>query len=149
MNAQVATQVAASLTLTGKGFDPKEITSALGIQPTKTWRMGSSIQNTLLKREHDGWEWSSGYVRTLNLPELVDRVLDALEPVSDKLVEVRQKLELDVELQCVVYVRDQTPIVGFSLATLERIGKLKAEIDIDLYCLAEENLVPSMDVETR
>ncbi len=128
----MGTQISTSFILTGR-FTPDDVTSAVGIRPTDTWRFGESIQKTKLKRKHDGWRLSIASEESLHLEVQVKSILSKLQPYTTQFRDVCQKLKLNTEISCAIYVKeDQAPSIHLDHDVLKRVAELNAEIDIDI-----------------
>ena len=130
--------------LIGVGFNPDEVTSLLGVQPTETWRLGDLVPRTILRHKHDAWLWSTGYERldaehTIDLMSQVRRIFDRLHPDTAKLIDICTRLQLEPALNCVLYVEgNYRPAVHFDSDIIQWLAQLRAEIDIDLDYLPVE-----------
>lgn len=120
-------------TLSGR-FDPEEITLSLGVKPSRIWRYGDPIQNTLLKYKHDVWRISTDEKESLDLQECIQTLLDLIHPYSSGLIKVSSRLNLKSEIACVINIEgDQVPAIHLNKEIIEAITELNAEFDIDLY----------------
>jgi hypothetical protein len=129
----MATKISIDFILTGK-FDPDKITTLMGIKPTNTWKLGDSIQNTKLRRKHDGWKLSIDKEESLDLNEKIESFLMQLESYSMPLKEIYEKLNAKAEIACAIYIEDeQVPAIHFNHETIKRVSDLGAEIDVDFY----------------
>ncbi len=130
-------EIGVAFLLHGENVSPEEITNLVGLQPTRTWRMGDSVQKTLLKHKKDGWLLGLPRKRTINFEEELCSLLDKVEPHRDNIIKARERLNLGSLIRCVAYVSDQTPILGFSNKTINRMASLGADFDLDLILIAE------------
>jgi hypothetical protein len=137
----VATRIATQFILTGIGFNPDEVTSLLGIQPTQTWRLGDLVPRTILHRKHDAWLFSTGYEtldeeHSVDVTSQVHRLVDQIQPNTAKLKEICTRLQLEPALNCVLYIEgNDRPAVHFDPDIVQWLAQLQAEIDINLYYL--------------
>jgi hypothetical protein len=127
-----------ALRLTGLGFSPEDVTDMIGLAPTRTWRLGDSVQGTRLTRKHDGWVFELPYRETYDMDSLVRELLDAVEPYKNKIEAASSRFGLDREISFGVYVRDEAPTSWFAADTLSRVATLKANLDIDMILLGEK-----------
>ena len=134
----MTSEIVVALRLTGQGFCPEEVAPLLGVLPTKTWRLGETVQNTLLKRKHDGWELALPLQTGLDLEEKLCPLLDIFESHRQSLLEVCDRFGLEVEIACAMYVTDEAPIVHLSTRTMRRIAAFNADLDIDVILLSSE-----------
>lgn len=115
-------------------FDPEEVTATLGVVPTATWRRGDRCSfSTTMAQKTNHWAFGTAEKEGFDLPSHVEFVLQRLELVSTELNEVRERLGLTANLNCVVWVGRPTPILSFPRETLQRISALGAGFDIDTY----------------
>src|SRR5574340_1223427 len=120
-------------------FDPEEITNVLGISPTKSWKKGDLISGTTIARKFDGWILSAAERSDSNeVEEHIKPLLTKLLPLKDRIAEVYKEFELEAEINCAVYVTDETPVLYMSAVTLREISELNASVDIDIILLDPE-----------
>lgn len=132
----MAAQISAAFTLTGIGFDPDEVSRILGLIPTKVWRYGNQIQNTLLKREHDGWSLSTELSERGDLSKQVNIILEILYEKSHDIKKICEDFNINGEISCVIYAKlEELPEIHFSHEIIRKASELNAEIDVDLYVL--------------
>lgn len=117
----------------GDGFNPDLLTEAMGIEPTKTWRVGDTTRRSGRPYKHDGWSIRSEEVASLDLREVVLPVLRRLLPVAGVLSEYCDRLNLEAVLSCAVYVEDdQMPALSLDSETIRMLSALGASLDIDI-----------------
>lgn len=121
-----------AFTLTGDAFDPELVTRVLGIKPTATWRKGEVVPRTTVRLKHDGWRIATEEVETVDLPSQVRRVLEKVMPHAHSVRKVCEELNLSAELNCIVYVDDEFPVIHFDRDILQSIIALNAEVDVDV-----------------
>jgi hypothetical protein len=131
----MTSEIAVAMRLTGQDFSPEKVTPLLGVSPTNTWRLGDTVQNTLLKRKHDGWEFALPVQAVLDLEAQLCALLDLFESRRHSVLEVCDRFGLEVEVACAVYVTDEAPIMHLSSRTMRRIATFNANLDIDLILL--------------
>lgn len=130
----MATEINTSLTLTVVGFNPEDITSFVGIEPTDTWRVGYQPREGAAKRKFDGWSISTGKKPSINLDEQLLDLLKIIQPCRLKLVQICKKFNLEVEFDCVIYIKgNDIPSIHIDNSVVKLAAELNAEIDVDLY----------------
>src|SRR4051794_20903363 len=82
-------------------FDPSEITSRVGIQPTESWKRGDICPRTLRERNYSRWSLYSRLSRDQELEAHVNDVLTQLDSNPEAFREV--SLEYDGCMQLVAY----------------------------------------------
>jgi len=130
MNSKCAIRVA--LSLTGSEFSPEEVTKTLGLHPTEEWRKGETIGRTALKRKHNGWVLSLPIEKTIEFGDLLEKLIDMIDPFRDRISTLVLESELDIEISCAIYFEDETPVLNLPADLLNRISALGADLDIDL-----------------
>lgn len=118
--------------LTGKSFDPDEVSGVLELAATRTWRTGDKIGNTELTRKHDGWELALSKRKSVELEPCICELLQIIEPKSAKFALAIQKFGLHAEVSIAVYITDQAPAITIKSQTLSRLASLGLDIDLDL-----------------
>jgi hypothetical protein len=120
----------------GSGYDPSVLTEALGVQPTRTWRRGEVPSGLARPHQTDGWSIDSEAVESLDLQEVALPLLQRLSPSSDTLRDYCNRLNLEAELGCTVFIKDKlAPAIHLDRETVRMLDQLGAELDIDIYCL--------------
>ena len=134
------------LSIFGDDFDPADLTMAIGIQPTHTYRKGDIIPERKciytkpgsppLRRKEDAWKYNLGYIHTIDS----DEISDVLEETFRDKVQIISRFIKEHDLRVKLYVvlkidADQTPAVGFKPSFVKILGDLNAEIDMDIYVI--------------
>jgi hypothetical protein len=125
-------EVLVEFIITGTNPFSDEFTKAIGITPTKTWKLGESIQETALRRKNNGWCLSSEYHHDLDLQKYAKDILQVLLPKSEILSKYCTAFDLNCELSCAMYIVDETPVVNFDEETISALTSLNASLDIDI-----------------
>ena len=128
----------------GDDLDPDEVTELTGLDPSDAWRKGDPHVNrigvVLAPRKTSVWSFYAPTEFSLDLPELLDGLLDRFEPKRDENVALLHRTSSTAEVSLHIYMSDQTPIGTISLATLKRIVALNADLDLDLYVVDDDRL---------
>jgi Domain of unknown function (DUF4279) len=132
-------EVTVSLTLTSTEGSPEDVTARTGLQPTESWRTGDRIGKTVRLYTMNGWSLSSGLDSSAELDDHLRALLDLVEPVRPALSELSTRWELEVS--CALYAREYVPACHFDRETIRRLASIGAEIDVDFYCLLEEESI--------
>jgi Domain of unknown function (DUF4279) len=94
----MTSEIEVVLRLTGHDFSPEKVIPSLGVWPINTWRLGDTMQTTLLKRKHDAWESAFPLQVALDLEAELCAWLDLFEPRRHCLLEACDRLTLEVEV---------------------------------------------------
>lgn len=128
--------------LAGYHFNPDDITRLLELEPTSTDAAGarSSLDKPVLSL----WEFSTETVNSdeaeVDVYKLADTILEKLEPVKEKIVEVCKGQNLSPRMGVVLTLsvdKDETsPEVGFGARTIRFLADIGAFINVE-YKLSE------------
>ncbi len=129
--------------LVGYHFNPDNITSLLGLEPTSTNDAGAS--SNLDKPVISSWELSTETITSesqdLDIYKLIDdEILKKIEPAKDKIIEICKSHNLSprigVELTLSIDKDENTPDVGFGARVIKFCSEIGAFINVD-YKLSE------------
>lgn len=125
--------------LAGYHFNPDDITSLLGIEPTSVNAAGAS--SGLDKPVISSWELSTDSVTdNVDIFELTNIIIKQLEPVREKILQVIESHNLSPRIGVVLTLSvdkdESTPEVGFGARTIRFLAEIGAFINVD-YQLSE------------
>ena len=126
--------------LTGRGFDPDAISTALNLAPTRAVYEGNSIGMGGRISGYSSWQYGTPVLRdgdVFRLNEIADELIVTLLPVQDKIAELIKTHRLEAYLMIVLTVstdeRDSTPAIGFSPQVISFCHAVGASIEFDIY----------------
>jgi hypothetical protein len=120
-------------------FDPRQVTSILGIKPARSWRRGDVMKPSGRKRAYDGWEFKSKQSTSREPGRHVTEVIDAVWPRWKILKQNIPGLACTVDIVIYILTRSMPPIV-ISRASAKRAADLNAKIGIDMYMIPEPSI---------
>ena len=129
-------EIKVGLTLTDFDCAPEEITQKIGIEPTVTWLAGEPILGGTRSYKENGWRLEVRDEDASGVDDLAKQLLQRLE--GSRYEVAKLAAEFYAEISCIVYATEFVPELHFDRETLERIARLGAGIDIDLYCLTSD-----------
>lgn len=110
----------------------EEISSALCMEPTESWRKGDPGQYSPT-RPDSGWCLYSQLPRTnLRIDEHVETLLSVLEKHATTIRAFSERFK--TYLVCVGYYSDSSPGFFLSKDVIEQLANLGLSLDCDLYC---------------
>lgn len=127
-----------AFTITSMHIDPSEVTNRLSITPSKVWYVGQLIHPAAgIRYKHNGWSIDDGILyEHIGPPDIGQQAHELVERLfmNEKALLTLCSL-CHFELACVVYcTRDESvPSVHFTASTLQKLGLVQAEIDVDIY----------------
>ncbi len=129
----------AYFTLAGYHFNPDDITSLLGIEPTSV--NGAGANSGLDKPVISSWELSTDSVTDdVDVFKLTDIIIKQLEPVKEKILQAIESYNLSPRIGVVLTLSidkgEASPEVGFGARTVRFLAELGAFINVD-YQLSE------------
>ena len=115
-------------------FDPDEITSIIGLTPTKQWSIGDLRQNGTV-RNFAMWEYGRCDEYDVFVENQMMSTITDLMPKTNILQKIYELYDVSFHLEVVpsVYVGEITPCISPNRAVLEFCYLTKTGIDIDLY----------------
>ena len=129
--------------LSADDFPLETVTEYLGVEPTKTWKVGEEVRpNHALKRFYTCWEYQVGPVQLLDVDDVLNPLYDLFNPKVDVLNELKKQYDLNIKIALVIEMENGlTPGLVISSAFSRFTSSLDALIDIDMYVSPfEENV---------
>ena len=125
--------------LSGYHFNPDDITSMLGIEPTSVNATGAN--SALDKPAISSWELSSDMVtEDIDVYKMTDEILKQLEPVKDKILQIIKSHNLSSRVGVVLVLSidkdEESPDVGFGARMIRFMAEIGAFVNVD-YQLSE------------
>lgn len=119
-------------------FDPDAITEKLGLQPSKTGRIGDKRRNGTV-HEFASWEFGRCDNYDFLVKNQMHITIDPLLAKVDLLNDIRKECNATFTLEIVptVYAENTTPCLAPSMKVIDFCHATRTEIDIDLYVMAE------------
>ena len=109
---------------------PDQITATVGLSYDHCWYIGDKRAHTIIKEEKNGWVLGSGLPKTAALEEHIEALFSMLDTRTDAVKSLTTKSE--VVVSCVVYA-DTPPALYFDETVINRLARLGASLDVDLY----------------
>ena len=133
------TSLYAYILLSGNDDFPLDVvTERLGVQPTKTWKVGERVKpnhpmNQSL-RSYTGWRFEINTKESLDTEDVLRPLLEVFQTKTDTINQLKEELNLVVHLELVIQIYDgYTP----GLVIYPEFSKFAAEInaflDVDMY----------------
>ena len=114
-------------------FDTDIITQVLDLKPTKCYKKGELIfPDATVKYKHTGWVLGIKTIESIDASDEISKLLNILMPKEREVRELCFRYSLDIELGCIIYIHEQTPVLNFSRKMIEQIDRLNASLDIDI-----------------
>jgi hypothetical protein len=127
--------------LRGFPMSPEEVSAALGLKASKSWRAGDPHDAHRLpgkKRQESFWCIESRIARDADVP-LEDHLKDVLDQLAPRCVVAASLSKKHRGLmELVGYFHRHYPGLGFEASTIQRLAALGVEVDCDFYYLAPE-----------
>lgn len=122
--------------LSGKGFDPQAISSALSIQPSKTKTISEYPSQTILSgRAVDLWQWDTERTKRTAISDELNMVQQLW---MDKVQQVRSlctQYNICCHITIVIELTDGSdlPELVLTVSNLHFLNSIKAEFALDVY----------------
>jgi hypothetical protein len=130
------TQINTIISFFGDLLDPHLFSQLIGFSPTDFWFKGDIVPNRKIFRQETCWEYSQGFIETLDLVEAYSDILDKFKNNISRIENYLKSNNIYVKIDIVVEVYDnQSPSLYFNKDILNFINRLDGNIDIDLYIM--------------
>ncbi len=129
-----STRIYATFILRSKELDPQAVTALLGLTPTRCFKRGD--------KRGEGKEWSHGYwevssdgiTQSTDLALHIKWLLDQLEPLKIKLMELIAAESLDAEISCFWILPGGHDGLILQPFLQKQIADLGIKLELDIYC---------------
>lgn len=121
-----------SLVLEDELVDTNLLTLLQELGTTAIWQKGELKNNTALTHLNNGCSFSRSPITGFSVEGVIESFLQFLETEKPKVLEVIQAYQLNPTLSLTIYINDIMPSVHLTHQLLERLSKMKAELDLDL-----------------
>jgi hypothetical protein len=123
----------ATFILRGKGFNPDEVTSLIGINPSWSFKRGDWRTKTE-KWRHNFWSLSSkGEVQSDDLSIHIQWLINQLESKIDKLLEIKKQNGVEGEISCFWILPTNHENLSISENVIGQIASLGIKLSVDIY----------------
>jgi hypothetical protein len=120
----------------GECFEPEHITEIIGITPSETYLKGDVIKHGKDTRKETTWSINTGYELSNDINNQIDKILALIEDKVDILVELRNRLPINILFMIVIKVENkEVPAIYFKKKLIQFMSKIEAEIGFDTYVL--------------
>ena len=123
----------AYFTIVGDDLNPEEITEALGITPTDSWKKGDLNPRNRYKRKFGRWSLYSRLVRSEELESHIADVLTQLDQNPDAFRKISEAY--GGRLQLVGCFHSYFPGLYYSPEIVQSLAQYRLEVDHDFYYL--------------
>jgi hypothetical protein len=134
------TQIKLLFSIFGDLFNPETLSDILKISPIAFWSKGDLVpnRNIELVRKETCWEYSTGFIQTLNFEDVSVQFIKLINPNIHLLEKYIGENKLQTKIDIVVeIVNDEKPSLYIGKDFIELLVRINGEIDIDLYYLKE------------
>jgi hypothetical protein len=123
-----------SFILKGKYLYPQVVTDLLGIEPSKSFARGD-LRSGNRKWPHGYWALeSSKYVESIDITNHLAWLMNKLEPVESKLIKLLvENPSFVAKISCFWIMSSDHENFTLGEELLARVGRLKLNIDFDIY----------------
>lgn len=129
------TNVNIEFVITGESFDPKMVSTRLGVTQEGYYLKGDKILTRVgeIVRGETCWFYSIGYNETYDVNIQIQKLLDIFESKENILMEMKEEKKLEYKLVVSVRVENgEIPSIYFCQRVISFSNKIKADIDIDI-----------------
>jgi Domain of unknown function (DUF4279) len=129
------TRTWATLRISGDRLDPDNVTTRLGIAPSRSHKAGDrhGEQGRMIWK-HGQWSLTSqGVIESTDLELHIEWLLDRIEPMHEKLQEITQQPDVTADIFC--FWESESVNAGIDLAPslMGRVASLRLSLGLDIY----------------
>lgn len=131
---ETGTEVWAELRFRGAELDLNRITAELDLNPSKTWRQGTSAYRgkSTATWKDDGWRWSTARELSLDLPRHIEMVVETIMLKSERATALLDSGMTGYIEGIAVIDNGDYPELVFSNRLLNEIASMGLYLAIDL-----------------
>ncbi|MFD0587351.1 DUF4279 domain-containing protein [Paenibacillus sp. GCM10027627] len=127
------TSIMVDFSIIGDDFSPSIITERLNIVPTEQYNKGELSKKNLTRKE-SCWSKSTGYIDTLYVSEVLEKIMMEISDSKQTLIELREEFDLVYKFIVVLKIeQNQKPAVYLETSIIQFASEIEAEIDFDFY----------------
>ena len=132
-NENVNKHIFATFILRGNGLDPNDVSSSLGITPSKSFKRGDVRTETKRWTRNLLSLTSQNAIQSDNLSEHIEWLLDKLEPVNSKLIEILETYGIESEISCFWIFPTEHEEFELGSELVKKIASLGVKLSFDMY----------------
>lgn len=121
---------------------PEEFSRRLGMQPTKSWRVGDTEAHSRIPHKDSSWILRLAPRPAVDFTDLVEELLSQLDACKAEVAALARDPRFSSRLSCVGYMTSIVPAIYFEAKLLARIAELGLALDVDLFQLPSEPVTP-------
>jgi len=135
MNDNEYSYVYVKISIRGKGLIPQEVTNSLGLTPSISFSQGD-YRNKTDKWKHNYWSFSSqDKIQSLDLASHLEWIINQIEPVKAKFLEILNKNDIAAEIRCFWILPSDHEALSLNVDLIKKIADLGIKMEIDIhYC---------------
>lgn len=128
-----------SFNICGFSCKPEDISSLLGIQPDEIHAKGQPRGSGEAVYKESLWVIRSRILPSLEIESHIGDIMERLEPVHERIKSLPGEFYCYLSCGVEIYDGPGGPAVVFDAKTLRILGTIGASLDIDIYCLGDDN----------
>lgn len=130
----MATNINVEFSIIGDKFKPEKITEELKIEPDECWLKGEKVPGRPIRRKDTTWSIETGYEETLDVVEMLNKMLNRLRDKKEILCELKEIYQLEYYFNIITNIEDyHTPEFEIHHEFIEFANDIKAEIGVPIY----------------
>ena len=132
-NENANKHIFATFLLRGNGLDPHYVSSSLGITPSKSFKRGEWRTETE-KWTRNLWSLTSqNVIQSDNISVHIEWILNQLEPVNNKIIEILERNSIESEISCFWIFPTEHEEFELSPELMKKIAFLGVKLSFDIY----------------
>ena len=114
-----------------KLLDAREISERVGLQPTRSWSVGSRRNTSSIIEQDNGWQLDSTLSPSSPIEEHLTLLLQKTKTAASRIAELSDSGSAEVEVLCAIYAQT-VPALYVEKDIVLGVANLRANLDFDL-----------------
>lgn len=128
------TNVKAEFIILGDSFEPIDVTTKLGLDPTQVWRTGDVTKTPGFTHKETCWMIGTDFEKSYDVNDQLSQLVDLLKDKVPGINELRNTNEIECMFFLIINIeKNEIPAMYFRREFLEFLNSIGAELHIDQY----------------
>jgi hypothetical protein len=128
------TKVNVEFNIVADNFNPDDISSELGMKPSRSYRIYEQVKDKPIFRDHSLWQIETGYQYSWDINDQLSQIVNIFKDKSDLLLHIIEKYKAYIEIVIVInFENDDKPAIYFDAELICFLNSINAGIQFDYY----------------
>lgn len=126
-------QITAHFFISGRDFDPVDVTRVLGLDPSEVWHQKRRELKDRTDIPNVCWKYGFKKRPFISIDDAIAEVLAAIWPLRDRLQQWLASHGAQVGIECSASIYKDRPVYELSATTISRLSDLSCEFILDIF----------------